>query len=271
MGLLRSALLRRAVFGSERWLLRRAREVVAVTDAFRERIEAKGVAADRIAVIPNGVDTGRYFPTDEPPPVDALRRSSPDECVVGYLGTFGRGQGLDAVIDAVRRVRESGRPIRLVAVGDGPERPALERVLSERPAPFVHLGTPIPRDLTRAFYNACDVVLVPHASLPILGDTLPSKIFEAMACARPIVAALGGEGARLVTRSDGGIVAAPGDPAAIADALDRMLALSPAERNAMGDRARRFALAEFDRETLAQRYLERLQRLVPAAIRTERR
>ncbi|MEX2181720.1 MAG: glycosyltransferase family 4 protein [Gemmatimonadaceae bacterium] len=259
MGVIRQKPLLDLMFATERWLLRRARSVTVVTDSFKHRIVQKGVAADAIDVVPNGVDTSRYYPSDERLALHELSLA-PGTPLVGYLGTFGAGQGLNAVIEAARVLRARGVRAHFALVGDGPDRAALEADLAARPVEGVTLHSPIPRDATRALYNSCDVVLVPHASLPVLGDTVPSKIFEVMACSRPLVAALRGEGARIVERSKGGVLATPGDAESIAASVERVLRMGDVERAEMGRAGRKFALAEYDRGALARRYLELLKR-----------
>ncbi len=260
MGMIRQRRLIDAMFASERWLLRRAKAVTVVTESFRQRLVQKGVPADIIGVVPNGVDTARYYPSPERLALSGLTHE-PGTPLIGYLGTFGAGQGLDAVVDAARLLHADGVRAHVALVGDGPGRAALEADLANRPVSNVTLHAPIPRDDTRAFYNACDVVLVPHAALPVLGDTVPSKIFEVMACSRPLVAALRGEGARIVEQSGGGLLAEPGNAASIADGVKRALAM-PADRQAtMGEAGRAFVLAHYDRRALAARYLQTLQQM----------
>jgi colanic acid biosynthesis glycosyl transferase WcaI len=78
-----------------------------------------------------------------------------------------------------------------------------------------------PKADTRAFYNACDLCLVPLANVPVFQETVPSKIFEIMACERPVLASLEGEAARIVRRAVAGRVCSPADPEAIAAASRR--------------------------------------------------
>jgi colanic acid biosynthesis glycosyl transferase WcaI len=261
MGVVRHRPLISGLFASERWLCDRSRAMVVVTESFRQRFMSKGIDAGKITVIPNGVDTERYFAS-----ADRLTFTGVDATstapLIGYLGTFGAGQGLLAVLEAARILRDRGVPARFVLVGEGSDRPILEADLAARPVAGVSLHNPIPRDATRAFYNTCDIVLVPHAPLPILKDTVPSKIFEVMACERPLLAALGGEGARVVEDSGGGLLATPGDAASIADGIVRLCSMSDDERQAMGRSGRAFATREYDRARLASRYLELLQRTV---------
>ncbi len=250
----------RALFALERRLLRAAAHTVVVTESFRRRVIGKGVAPERVAVIPNGVDTALYHPADEEPPLEALARA-PGEFLVGYLGNFGAGQGLAAVVEAAALLARRAPDVRFVLAGDGPDR---ERVLAraaELGTRNLTVGPAITKDRTRAFYNCCDVCLVPLAPYPILQETVPSKIFEVMACERPVLAALAGEGACIVERARAGLVVPPGDPEALADAVLALRDAPPSERAAMGERGRRHVSEHFSRDVLAARYLEILGRV----------
>ncbi|HEU4451560.1 MAG TPA: glycosyltransferase family 4 protein [Longimicrobium sp.] len=261
MGVLKEGAATRALFALERALLRQAAHTVVVTESFRERVIEKGVPAEEIDVISNGVDTAFYRPdSGEEPPLDALRRRDGD-FVVGYLGNFGAGQALAQVVEAAARMRQSAPEIRFVMAGDGPERAAVEARREELGAGNVSIHPPITKESTRAFYNACDVCLVPLAPFPILQETVPSKIFEVMACERPVLASLGGEGARIVERSGGGVVTPPGDPEALAAALLRLRDAGADSRAGMGRRGRAFVGEHYSREALAARYLEILHRV----------
>jgi colanic acid biosynthesis glycosyl transferase WcaI len=239
--------------------LHAADHVIVVTESFRERVISKGVRPDRIDVIPNGVDVTRYHATEkEKPPFSALKRGS-GEFIVGYLGTFGKGQGLEYVVRAAELLQKDGLKIRFVLAGDGPELPRVKDEIEKSRVKNITLHPPIPRDQTRAFYNSCDVCLVPLAPIPIFSETIPSKIFEIMACERPLVASVSGEGAAIVDRSRGGIRVEPGDARGLAKAIQRVQAMSAEEREAMGSRARQYVSAHYDRLALADKYLEILR------------
>jgi glycosyltransferase involved in cell wall biosynthesis len=253
----------RALFALEGRLLRRASAVVVVTESFKRRIVQKGVPAERIEVLPNGVDVDFYYAADEPAPVPALERR-PGERVVGYLGNMGAGQALGTVIDAARMLATRAPEVRFVLAGDGPERGLLEARLTERPAPNLTLLPPIPKQMTRAFYGRCDLCLVPLAPVDVFQDTIPSKIFEILACERPVLASLAGEGQRIVDASGGGFVSPPGDAAALADGVLRALAVPPAERACMGARGRAYVREHYGRPAIAARYLQLLESVASA-------
>ncbi len=258
MGTVKSKAAMRGIFAAERAMLRRAEHVVVVTESFRQRVIEKGTAPERVDVISNGVDLSLYYASDEAPPIDAMRRAA-GELVVGYLGNFGGAQDLGSVLEAAALLEQADPRIRVVLAGEGT---AADQVLArarELGLSRTSIHPPIPKTQTRAFYNACDVCLVPLANFPILQETIPSKIFEVMACERPVVASVGGEAARVVQASGGGLVAPPGDPRGIADAVLRLLATPEAERAAMGAAGREYVGRHFARETLAARYLEILR------------
>lgn len=252
----------RALFALERSLFRRADHLVVVTDSFRARVIEKGVDADRVDVIPNGVDTARYYRSEEQGPLPWMERTGREDgaFVVGYLGNFGAGQALLQVVEAARRLAGE-RQVRFVMAGDGPERAKVLERAAELGLPNLAIHPPILKEQTRAFYNACDVCLVPLAPIDIFQETIPSKIFEVMACERPVLASLGGEGARIVRDSGGGRVTAPGDGDAMARAILELRATPAAEREEMGRRGREYVSANYARDTLAHQYLSVLSRV----------
>lgn len=257
MGVLREGVASRTLFSLERRLLSGAAHTVVVTESFRDRVVEKGVPRESIDVIPNGVDIMQYFPSEEEPPIEQMRRRH-NELIVGYMGNFGAGQGLTAIVEAAALL--SGEPgIRFVLVGDGPASQSIASRASELQTRNLTIHPPIPKELTRAFYNACDVCLVPLAPFPILQETIPSKIFEIMACARPLVASLGGEGAEIVERSGAGFVTAPGRPEEIAGAIMKVQRMAPEHRAELGVRARAYVIDRYNRAHLADQYLHLLQ------------
>jgi colanic acid biosynthesis glycosyl transferase WcaI len=259
MGVVKSDAAMRGIFATERAMLRRADHVVVVTESFRDRVIEKGTAPDRVDVVSNGVDAALYYyAADEPPPIEALRRGE-GELIVGYLGNFGAGQGLNRVLDAAALLEAADLRIRVVLAGEGTAAEQVRARARELGLRRTTIHPPIPRTRTRAFYNACDVCLVPLADFAILRGTIPSKIFEVMACERPVVASVAGEAARIVERSGGGLVVPPGDARGIADAVLRLRDTPAAERAAMGAAGRAYVGEHFARETLAARYLEILR------------
>jgi colanic acid biosynthesis glycosyl transferase WcaI len=259
MGVLRDGFAARRLFALERALLARTARAVVVTESFARRVAEKGVPADRIDVIPNGVDAEQYYAEpDAEPPVEAMRPRCGTK-VIGYLGNFGLGQGLEYVLAAAALLRDMRPDIRFVLAGDGPQRRRIEQLVDETQLTNVTLHESIAKTATRAFYNACDICLVPLAPWPVLQQTIPSKIFEVMACERPLIAVLGGEAAEILERSGGGSVVEPGNPEALAGAIGHMLRMPEDEQRTRGRNARQYVAEHFGRDMLASRYLDTLR------------
>lgn len=256
MGVLRNPIGRRSLFGLEAYLLRRAARAVVVTESFRTRLGEKGVPLDLVDVIPNGVDLTRYFsePGVQPPFAD-LRRSN-GEFIVGYLGNFGAGQELRTVVDAACQLQQAAPAVRFVLAGDGREKPGVLEHARELGLRNISFHPPIEKDLTRAFYNSCDICLVPLAPIRIFQETVPSKLFEIMACERPLVAGVAGEAARIVESSRAGLVTAPGDAVGLARAVLTLKQMGREQRKVMGCSGRAWVARHCNRETLAARYLD---------------
>lgn len=260
MGIVRQPWVVRALLGYERRLLLRADHVVVVTEGLRQRVLAKGIPSDRVTLITNGVDPAQYYPSTESTTLPELQKS-PGEFLVGYLGNFGAGQSLGCVLEAAGLLRGSHPQVRFVLVGDGTEYPRI-RAMAERLAlPNVALRGVIPKEETRAFYNACDLCLVPLAALPVFEGALPSKMFEMMACGRPVLAQSTGEAALHLARSGAGWSVAPGDAAALAGAIGRIAGMSPEERHTAGAGGVEYVGRHFNRDALAARFLEVLRAL----------
>ena len=240
----------------ERYLYRQADRIVVVTDSFSSRLRERGVAANKIDVVKNGVDLERFVPGSRDTPLRA-RLGLAGKFVVSYVGTHGMAHGLDRVLDVAAALRPQNQ-IRFLFVGEGAERPRLEaRAKAEALDNVLFLG-PLPRDAMSEVYATSNLCLVPLRKTELFQSVLPSKIFEILAMARPLLLSVDGEARALVEASGGGVYVPPEDASAMAEAILR-LAQDPAACRAMGDRGRAYVTEHFDRKRLAARYLGILQ------------
>lgn len=179
-----------------------------------------------------------------------------------YAGTVGLAHGLGTLLDAALELelRANGNgasPLAVTIAGDGADAPALRaRLDAGGPARVSMLGA-VPAERIPSLYAESDVAVVMLRDLPIFEGALPTKLLEAMAAARPVVLAARGEAARLVEAERCGVVVAPEDPRALAEAL-AALATDPARRAAMGAAGRAAAERDFGREAWLRRWHELL-------------
>ena len=144
-----------------------------------------------------------------------------------------------------------------VFVGDGAEKQRLVRAGRERGLANVRFLPSQPRETVPAWYASADVVLVPLRNIPVFDTFIPSKMFEILACERPIVASVRGEARRILERSGGALVVDPEDVDGIV-AGDSGLTRRAGSARAAGPRAAGpLRVREYDRRELA-RALSRL-------------
>ena len=250
--------LTRLLYQLERWACRTADKINVLTPAFEEDLIRRGLAShEKIVFVPNGADLAIFAPG----PRDNLVRAQAgwdDRFVVLYCGAHGRANAVRQLLDAAERLRD--RPDILIAtVGDGPERRELNDEISRRGLTNVIMHGPQPKERMSEWVNACDVGAAVLQNNPTFKTVYPNKIFDYMACARPILLAIDGVARKLVCDdAQAGVFSPPEDGPALAETI-RRLADAPQLRAELGARGRTWVLANATREALAERYLGVMQ------------
>jgi colanic acid biosynthesis glycosyl transferase WcaI len=236
-------------------LYRGAARVSVVTPGMVERLARRGVPPEKLFLLTNGVDTSVFTPAT--PNMELARALGLDERKVFlYAGTHGMAQGLGTVLDAAKQTKNS--EVLYVLAGEGAEKDALmRRAQSEGIANLKFLPN-LPKHVMPELLNLAYATIVPLKRLDLFKSALPSKMFESMATAKPIVASLWGEAADLIESAGCGIVVAPEDPAGLRDAVER-LASDPALAHELGEKGRQYVREHFDRELIAARFVELLR------------
>jgi glycosyltransferase involved in cell wall biosynthesis len=228
-----------------------ADRVVVVSDGFRANLIDRGVPAGKVHTIRNGVTLDQFDP-DSPadPEVRARLGASDDNCLVLYVGTHGISHDLPGVADAAARLE--GEPVHFAFVGEGSDKPRLQRRVAELGLDTVTLLPGVPHDEVPALLAAADICLVPLRDVPLFSTFIPSKMFEYLGAGKAVIGAVAGEAAQIL-REAGAVVVPPEDSGALADAI-RTLAADPDRRRAMGRRGRVHVERCFDRVALAREY-----------------
>ena len=247
--------LTRALYVLERTACKTADKVNVLTPAFRADLLRRGLASDgKIVFIPNGADVEKFKPG---PRDNEVRRSQGwgDRLVVMYAGAHGRANALDQLVGAAELLKD--RPdILIVSVGDGPERPRLIELAKSKGLTNIVFPGAQPKDAMPDWVRACDVGAAVLQNNPTFRTVYPNKVFDYMACERPVLLAIDGVARKMVCEEAGaGVFAQPEDPQAIAGGI-RSLVDSAAQRARKGAAGRAWVLANATREGLAKRYLE---------------
>ena len=219
-------------------LLSRLGAVVAPSRALRDYIARHGVPAERIRVIPHGIEVQRSEPG---PPGDPP--------VLATAAVLDYHKGIDVLLEACALLE---LPHRLEIYGDGPLREELEAQAARLAVRARFHG--FVADMREPLL-ATDVFV-----LPTRGDNFPISILEAMAYAVPVVSTRVGGVPEQVEDGVTGILVDPDDPAALAEALTKLIA-DPALRASFGRAGAQRVLAEFDRSAMACRTLSLYEEL----------
>lgn len=268
LGILKNPLLIRLAQALESFLYRRADLIVPVSDSIRDAILEHGIPEERILLLPNGIDPDLFVPG---PRNNEMRAELglKDEFIVSYIGTHGMAHGLERVVEAANRLRDHPE-IFFLFIGEGAKKPDIIKRAEELKVERIKFLSSRPKHEMPQWYAASDLPMVALLDLPVFSTVLPSKMFEIMACERPVLMVARGECAALLESAEAGKVVEPGSLDALVNAILE-LAKDRDKCLAYGKSGRAFVLEHFDRRTLAHRYLDRLRTLASDRRRLERR
>jgi PEP-CTERM/exosortase A-associated glycosyltransferase len=240
----------------EGWCMRRADRVVTIGEAMRADIIARGADPDHVHVVPNAVDADDFVPR----PVDhALRRRlgfADGEVVIGYVSSLVSYEGVTYLLRAIARLRDRGRAVRGLIVGDGLERAGLQHeAVTLGLADVVVFTGRVPITEVQRHYGLIDVFVVPRTNDEVSRTVTPLKPLEAMALERALVVSDVPALRELVEPGETGMVFAAEDAAALADVLEPLVD-DPAGRARLGKAAREWVMSERTWYRNGQRYRE---------------
>jgi glycosyltransferase involved in cell wall biosynthesis len=225
----------------ERLNQRAADFIFTVSEVERRNLIAAGVAANKVFANPNGVDT-HTFRKDCGGHEIRRQLGIADRVVIGFLGTFGPWHGAPLLAEAAGKVKA---PCHFLFIGDGDERAASEAKFAGSKTPATFTGR-IAHKQVAAYLDACDILVSPHVPATDGSEFFgsPTKLFEYLAMAKPVVASRLGQIAEVIVDGENGLLVEPGEVNEMALALDR-LANDEALRRRLGEAARATVLHRF--------------------------
>jgi glycosyltransferase involved in cell wall biosynthesis len=257
VGVLRQPLLIRASQWLEQFLYRHADEVVVNSPGFVTHVTERG--ARSVTLVPNGADPQMFDPGADGAAF-RQRYHLGERFVALYAGAHGMSNDLGVLLQAADLLKD--RPdIRLVFLGDGKEKPALQAQALAMGLENVCFAPPVAKEQMSDALAAADACIAILRSIPLYATVYPNKVFDYMAAGRPVVLAIDGVIRSVVEEADAGIFVPPGDAAALAQAL-RTLADHPAKGLAMGEHGRRCIEDHFDRAVLAKQLAQLFEKMV---------
>lgn len=225
--------------------------ILTQSRVFSSYIERDGISPDRIRYFPNSAED-LYKPVTLE--ADASERTNiPPGFKVVFAGNIGTAQDFGTILSAAERIKHYN-DIHWVIIGEGRMRPWVEEQVKMRGlSETVHLIGRYPMETMPRFFALADVLLVTLKREPIFALTIPGKVQSYLACARPIIAALDGEGARVVEESGAGLACPAEDPDALAETVLKMYHMTTDERARMARQGRAYFEDNFERHMLLDR------------------
>ncbi len=251
LGTITNPLIIRGLQGLESFLYRRSKAIVSVAEASRKYIEDRGVDPAKLYTITNGIDETLFVPK----PKNGLRTEFgwSDKFVVLYIGTHGLSQGLETILDTAELL--AGEPrYHFAFVGCGAEWDTLREAAAVRGLKNIEFLAHQQKARMPDFYAAADVCLVPLKKRDVFRYNIPSKMFEIMACARPMILGAHGQSRQLLEEANGGLAVEPEDAIAYRDAI-QYLAEHPDQAEVFGARGRDHVVAHYTRNSKADDFL----------------
>lgn len=236
----------------ELFLYRRAKLIVAVTNAFKANLTSRGIPAGKIEVVKNGADISFFTPKSADPAV-AERIGVSGKKVVSYIGTIGMAHAVDKIIEAAEILR-SESDIQFLIAGEGAEKESIVALAKGKGLSNVTILAGVSKSEVRELYALSTICLVTLQDKPLFKTVIPSKIFEIMAMGKPILTNVDGETRAIIEEGGAGKFVPPGDAVGLAREV-LVLARNGQQRETLAANGRGYVLREYDRRTLASRLL----------------
>jgi PEP-CTERM/exosortase A-associated glycosyltransferase len=250
----------------ETWAATKADGVAVICEGLRRDLVARGVDPAKIMVSPNGVDLNLFGAPTAPDAAFARSLGLDGADVLGFIGSFYDYEGIDDLIAAMPLLAEKRPKARLLLVGGGPMEERLRRQAAASPAAdrIVFAGR-VPHEQVELYYALIDILVYPRKAMRLTELVTPLKPLEAMAQRKLVAASDVGGHRELIEDGVTGTLFPPGDPAALAEALDRMFA-NRASWEERRETARRFVERDRNWSSNISRYSPVYERLTGKAL-----
>ena len=265
----------RALAAMADFLYRRAARVAVTSPATANALTDRNkLPPTAILTIPNGVETATFAPAatasdsdaafapGDDPDAQHTRQSLglADKFVISFIGTIGMAQDLATIISAAEILARSAPQAHFLFIGDGPAKQRIVDAVADRNLSNITFLPVQPRARIPELIRASHACLVTLRKTPVNDIIIPVRMLEFMSCASPVLLAAAGEPARILREARAGLIIPQQDPAALANAIARLIA-APALRRQLGASGRAHILRHFSRPQTAHAYLTALRQI----------
>ena len=242
-GMLKKGLMVKILDLYSRWVYKEIDAFTVQNPGFKTSLTGKGVEPKKIHLVENWADPEIYRQVERN---DELARefNLNGKFNVVFAGNMGAAQGLDTVVEAAANLADIPS-LQFVFIGNGSCMDQTKKLGEKLGAKnLLFLGRQ-PQEKMSSFFAIADALLVHLRDSPVFSITIPAKTQVYLACGRPIIMAVKGDGARLIEENGCGVTVPPEDPRALAANIKKLMNMTPLQRKALGDSGRRLYSSRF--------------------------
>ena len=252
-GILKEGPAVRVARAIERFVYRHSETVVCLCQGFINKLAARGIAAEKLRLIPDWADAGNVFPIAD---ATSFRRANgfrKDQFLILHTGNMGKKQGLMNAVKAAELSRRDA-DLQWILVGQGEERAELEQQIRHRALPNIKMLPLQPAKNLAEMYSAADLLLL-NQKAAVQDAVIPSKLLTYMAAGRPVLAAASekSEAAHLINLAQCGLVVPSENPAALVETAG-LLRQNASLRQLFGRNGRAFVTQHFTKQKVLHEY-----------------
>ncbi len=237
----------------ERLNLKLANRVYTVSEALKSYFVEHGIAADKISIIPNGVNTDRFTPTVDAGDVLAQHKIA-GKVVIGFVGSFHYWHGVEYFEDYVKQLCSRYESVHFLFVGNGPLRARLEETFNEQGlSKRVTFAGYVEHERIPNYIAAMDIVVAPYPKMALFYFS-PLKLFEYMAAGKAVVSSALGQIKDIVQDGRNGLLFTPGAANEFMLKTARLIE-DPDRRAALGSEARALMCGAYSWDVNAQQVI----------------
>jgi glycosyltransferase involved in cell wall biosynthesis len=241
-----------------RSIYKSAEKVLVQSEGFIDYIVKQGIPREKIIYYPNSTESF-YKPVLA---AEAYQQKLPkDGLKVLFAGNLGEAQSLDTLVDAAKILKDRQVHVNWILLGDGRQKEHLVNEIKRKGLEEnFHLLGSYPSEEMPLFFSCVDALIVSLKKNDIFALTIPSKLQSYMACGKPVIASLEGEGARIVEESRSGFVSPPDDAVGLAENIIRLYNAADDQRMEMSQNGLTYFKEQFERELLLDKLIQILEK-----------
>jgi glycosyltransferase involved in cell wall biosynthesis len=230
-----------------KFIYNHSHKILVQSKAFIPYICKQGINNDKIIYYPNTTEVYYQFKF----PVSYLLDTMPKGFKVMFAGNIGEAQSFDTLLKAAKSLKDEGLSVNWLILGDGRLKSYVQEKIFEYNLQenFILMGA-FPSEKMPDYFSCADMLLVSLKDNPIFSMTIPSKIQSYLACGKPIIASLNGEGSRIIEEAQAGFTSKAEDSIDLKIAIKKAIGLSHDELLQLGKNARNYFEKEFERTKL---------------------